>query len=75
MDDIGIVQILDQKISQLLAGYKEQQEQMSMLRNELVSLKAQSALKDQEIQKLNDENMKKDIEIENIVNKIEELLS
>ncbi len=75
MEDISVLRILDEKISQLLANYKKQQEELGMLQQEIVALQAQNSLKDQEIQKLNDENMKKDIEIENIVNKIEALLS
>jgi len=45
-----------------------------MMRNELVTLKAESAMKDQEIEKLSDANAMKDLEIEEIVNKIESIL-
>jgi cell division protein FtsB len=45
------------------------------MRNELTTLKAESEIKTQEIAKLSDENAMKDLEIEEIVNKIESILS
>ena len=46
-----------------------------MLRNELMTLKAEREIKDQEIERLSHENAQKDMEIEEIVNKIESILS
>ena len=45
-----------------------------MIRNELITLKGEREIKTQEIQKLSEENAMKDLEIEEIVNKIESIL-
>ncbi len=74
MEELTLLEKLDQKVMSMITTYSYQKDEIQMLRQELVALKAQSAIKDQEIQKLSDENNKKDIEIENIVNKIESLL-
>ncbi|MDQ7060001.1 MAG: hypothetical protein Q9M43_02255 [Sulfurimonas sp.] len=45
-----------------------------MIRNELITLKAQREIQDQELEKLSEQNTMKDLEIEEIVNKIESIL-
>jgi hypothetical protein len=44
------------------------------MKNELIMLKAERETKDQEIERLIDENAMKDLEIEEIVNKIESII-
>ncbi len=65
---------LSDKVSQILQKYHAVKGENELLRNELVQEKAQMELKDQEIEKLTQENAKKDLEIEEIVNKIESIL-
>jgi len=65
---------LNNRVSQILQEYHTIKGENEVLRNELVQEKAQKELKDQEIEKLTRENMEKDLEIEEIVNKIESIL-
>ena len=68
------LELLSEKVSQILQQYHTLKGENEMMRNELVTLKAESAMKDQEIEKLSDANAMKDLEIEEIVNKIESIL-
>ncbi len=74
MDNQTTLQKLSDKISTLLAQFHSLKAENEMLRSELVNLKVQQTLKDDEIQKLVDENIKKDMEIEEIANNIENIL-
>lgn len=65
---------LDEKITEVLKHYQELKNENETMRNELITLKAQREIQDQEIDKLSDENTMKDLEIEEIVNKIESIL-
>jgi site-specific DNA-adenine methylase len=62
------------KVADLLQQYGMLKDENEHLRNELMSLKAEHQIKDQEIARLIQENTNKDIEIEEIVNKIESML-
>jgi hypothetical protein len=75
MQEMTILQRLEQQVSEMIKNYKNQKDEVEMLQDEIMSLKAQNELKTQEIEKLSDENAKKDLEIETIVTKIESLLS
>ena len=68
------LELLSEKVSQILQQYHTLKGENEMMRTELVTLKAESAMKDQEIEKLSDANAMKDLEIEEIVNKIETIL-
>ena len=74
MENQTTLEILSEKVSQILQGYHGLKGENEMLRNELVTLKAERELKNQEIEKLIDDNAMKDLEIEEIVNKIESIL-
>jgi len=74
MESQRAIDILDEKVSQVLQGYHSLKEENELMRNELMTLKANCELKNQEIEKLNEINAMKDLEIEEIVNKIESIL-
>ena len=68
------LEILNEKVSNMLQSYNALKNENDILRTEVVSIKGQMEMKDQEIEKLSDENALKDIEIEEIVSKIENIL-
>ncbi|ADN09791.1 hypothetical protein [Sulfurimonas autotrophica] len=74
MDNQTTLNKLSEKVSYILQEYHALKGENEMMRNEIVTLKADCELKKQEIEKLHEENAKKDIEIEEIVNKIESIL-
>ncbi len=65
---------LDEKVSQILRKYHELKSENETIRNELITLKAQKAIQVQELEKLSEQNTMKDLEIEEIVSKIESML-
>ena len=74
MENISSLELLNQKVTQILQNYHSLKEENELLRNEVTTIKAQSEIKDQELEKLREENLEKDIEIEEIVAKIESML-
>ncbi|HIP54415.1 MAG TPA: hypothetical protein EYH11_02975 [Sulfurimonas autotrophica] len=74
MENQTALEKLNEKISNFLQEYHTLKGENEMMRNEIVTLKANCELKNQEIEKLNQQNAQKDIEIEEIVNKIESIL-
>ena len=66
-----IIELLNEKIDAMVSRYDAMKHENETLRNEVVTAKAQSEAKDTQISKLEDENSLKDIEIEDIVKKIE----
>jgi predicted nucleic acid-binding Zn-ribbon protein len=69
-----VVNTLSDKINDLLAKYEELKAQNESLRNEIVSVKAQNEAKDAQIAKLQEELRAKELESEDIFEKIEEVL-
>lgn len=69
-----IIEQLNEKIDVMVSRYEAMKEENSTLHNEVLSAKAQSQAKDAQIIKLEEENTLKDIEIEEIVKKIESAL-
>jgi len=65
---------LDEKVSQVLRKYHELKSENETIRNELITLKAQKQIQVQELEKLTEQNTMKDLEIEEIVSKIESML-
>ncbi|HIP21312.1 MAG TPA: hypothetical protein EYG70_09340 [Sulfurimonas sp.] len=65
---------LDEKVSQILRKYHELKSENETIRNELITLKAQKQIQVQELEKLSEQNTMKDLEIEEIVSKIESML-
>ena len=74
MQDKTSLDILSEKVSQILQQYHSLKGESETIRNELITLKAERELQDTEIEKLREENVMKDLEIEEIVNKIESIL-
>lgn len=74
MDSGSTLDKLNDKVSQILQKYHSLKGENEMLRTELITLKAEREIKTQEIDKLVDANAMKDLEIEEIVNKIESIL-
>jgi len=71
----SVVELLSKKIDEVLARIKAVEEENSNLRNEIVALKAQNEAKDAQIAKLDEELVMKDLEIEEVIGKIETMLS
>ena len=69
-----IIEQLNEKIDAMVSRYERMKNENSTLQNEVASVKAQSEAKDAQIRKLEEENALKDIEIEEIVKKIESAL-
>ena len=74
MDNETTLNKLSEKVSQILQEYHSLKGENEMMHNEIMTLKADCELKNQEMEKLIEENLEKDIEIEEIVNKIESIL-
>ncbi len=68
---MNIIEQLNEKIDTVVSRYETMKIENETLRNEVVSYKAQSEAKDTQINKLEEDNAMKDIEIEDIVKKIE----
>ena len=68
---LTVIEQLNDKIGSMVARYEAMKAENETLRNEVVSAKGQSEAKDAQITKLEEENALKDIEIEEIVKKIE----
>ena len=68
------IEQLNEKLDAMVSRYNTMKHENEMLRNEVMTVKAQSEAKDTQIRKLEDENALKDIEIEEIVKKIESAL-
>ncbi len=75
MENRPVIDRLGEKIDEVVARLKRLEEENVRLRNEIVALKAQSEAKDAQISKLSDELAMKDLEIEEIIGKIEAMLS
>ena len=71
----SVVELLSKKIDEVLTRIKAVEEENNSLRNEIVALKAQNEAKDAQIAKLDEELMMKDLEIEEVIGKIETMLS
>ena len=74
MENLTVLEKLDKKIDELLKKVYNLKEENEALRQELAQEKSQCQIKNQEIQRLEELNMKKDREIEEIVTKIESLI-
>ncbi|NLC27667.1 MAG: hypothetical protein GX780_02720 [Campylobacteraceae bacterium] len=73
-DEPRVVNTLSDKIEDLLIKFEELKTQNETLRNEIVSVKAQSEAKDVQISKLHEELRSKEAESEDIFGKIEAVL-
>jgi len=69
-----LTQKLSNKIDAMLASVNEAKEENEKLRTELTTIKAASEAKDARIDKLEEEMSMKDMELEDIIKKIEGIL-
>lgn len=74
MEEIKNIEKLNQKVSQIIQQYHLSKSENDMLRQEIAALKAKQQLLEVELQRLSDLNTQKDIEIEQIANKIESII-
>ncbi len=74
MENIPVIEQLARKIDEVIARLKRLEEENSRLRNELVAVKGQNEAKDAQIAKLTEELTMKDLEIEEVIGKIEAML-
>ncbi|WP_353661881.1 hypothetical protein [Hydrogenimonas sp. SS33] len=74
MENLPVIEQLSRKIDEVLSQLKTLKEENARLRNELVAAKAQNEAKDAQIAKLNEELAMKDLEIEEVIGKIEAIL-
>ena len=65
---------LNDKVSAIIQQYNSSKEELERLRMEVVTLKSEREMKNQEIEKLIETNIQKDLEIEAIVDKIESMM-
>ncbi|QOY55127.1 hypothetical protein HUE87_02485 [Candidatus Sulfurimonas marisnigri] len=68
------LQMLSEKVSDIVQQYHSLKGENENLRMELVTVKAEGEIKSQEIERLIEQNSLKDLEIEEIVDKIESIL-
>jgi cell division protein FtsB len=69
------LEILNEKVSDILKKYSSLKAENEVLRAELITLKSEREITRQELDKLSDQNTLKDLEIEEIVSQIESLVS
>lgn len=69
-----IIEQLNEKIDAMVTRYENMKNENEALRHEIMNVKAQSEAKDTLISRLEEENTLKEIEIEDIVKKIESAL-
>jgi len=75
MDKKNIIEILDSRVTQILEQYKALQGENDKLRENIDLLNKNIENKNQEIDKLSEENAMKDLEIEDIIAKVENILN
>jgi SMC interacting uncharacterized protein involved in chromosome segregation len=74
MEEKTTLQRLGEKVAQMLQQYDALRSENELLRNEVVTLKAESEAKTSQIGRMEEELVQKELEIEEIVNKIESIL-
>jgi len=74
MENISMLEKLSDHIDELLRNYKELRVQNEELKKDLLTCRAASQKKDEEIAKLQEELAMRDLQIEEIVKRIESYL-
>ena len=74
MKHIDLIEKLAKKIDDLIHDYSSLKEENEKLRTELVTCKAASEEKDKEIERLREELAMKNMEVDEIIKKIESLV-
>jgi len=73
-ENMTLTQTLGNKIDNILSQINESKSEIEKLRTELTTAKAASEAKDARIEKLEEEMSMKDMELEDIIKKIESIL-
>ena len=71
----GIVERLGKKIDTLLIKYNELKDENKILKTELSTLQGQKETNDTQVRKLEEDLAMKDLEVEDILSKIEQVIS
>ena len=74
METTNILEKLNKKTQSLMDGYSDIKKENEELRNELIKSQAQNEAKDKRISDLEDDISMKELELEEIVGKIENIL-
>lgn len=74
MEEQTTLQKLSERVTQIVEQYDSMKNEIEALRTETVTLRSANEAKDAEINRLTEENGMKELEIEEIVNKIESIL-
>jgi len=74
MEEQTVLDRLGEKVSQILQQYHELQGENEVLNNEVAELKEQNEAHATQVEQLEDDIAVKELEIEEIVNKIESIL-
>ena len=74
MEHMDLMEKLSDKIEELLAKYQELSQENDTLRRELLTCKAASEEKDKEIERLRDELAMKNMEVDEIIKRIESFM-
>ena len=74
MEHLDLMEKLSDKIEELLAKYQELSQENDTLRRELLTCKAASQEKDKEIERLRDELAMKNMEVDEIIKRIESFM-
>jgi len=74
LESVNLIEKLTQKIDELLKKYQTLKEENETLRRELITTKASNEAKDAQIQKLQEEIGLKEMELEEILEKVEKIL-
>ena len=74
-DGLSILERLNKKLEDLIVRYEELVAENANLKNDIVSLERANEEKEKEILRLNEEMELKDLELEEILGKIESLLN
>ena len=71
MENISMLEKLTQRIDELLKNYNDLKLQNEELKTQLITCKAALEKRDEELRKLQDELAMRDLEIEEVIKKIE----
>lgn len=74
MEHMDLMNKLSQKIDALLQKYETLQKEHEEMKRELITCKAASEEKDKEIERLRDELAMKNLEVDEIIKKIESIV-
>ena len=75
MEELSALEKLSEKVGTILSAHSAQKEELEQLRNEIITIKAQNEVIQNDNVRLVEENSMKDLEIEEIISKIESIMA